>query len=79
MDVTEQDISADDTAPDGSDDPAAAATPSDELDLAAIEADLDDVQAALARLADDSYWTDEVTGEPIPTEVLAATPLTRRT
>ncbi|MFK7919239.1 MAG: hypothetical protein AB8G14_14280 [Ilumatobacter sp.] len=50
----------------------------EELDLAAIESDLDDVQAALTRLADGTYWTDEVTGEPIPADVLANTPLTRR-
>ena len=49
-----------------------------DIDLAAIEADLDGVQAALTRLADGTYWTDEVTGEPIPADVLATDPLTRR-
>jgi len=49
-----------------------------EIDLAGIEADLDGVQAALTRLADGTYWTDEVTGEPIPADVLAADPLARR-
>lgn len=49
-----------------------------EIDLAAIEADLDGVQAALARLADGTYWTDEVTGNPIPPDVLSADPLVRR-
>jgi len=47
-------------------------------DLDAIEADLDAVQAALDRLADDTYWTDEVTGEAIPLAVLETEPLTRR-
>lgn len=50
----------------------------DEIDLDAIEADLDAVQAALDRLADGSYWTDEVSGEPIPVDVLDADPLVRR-
>jgi len=49
-----------------------------EIDVAGIEADLDGVQAALGRLADGTYWTDEVTGEPIPTDVLAVDPLARR-
>ena len=49
-----------------------------EIDVVAIEADLDGVQAALTRLADGTYWTDEVTGEPLPTDVLAADPLARR-
>lgn len=50
----------------------------DVIDLVAIEADLDGVQAALTRLADGTYWTDEVSGDPIPDEVLAGAPLTRR-
>ncbi len=49
-----------------------------EIDLAGIEADLDGVQAALVRLADGTYWTDEVTGAAIPADVLAADPLARR-
>ena len=48
------------------------------IDLDAIEADLDAVQTALGRLADGTYWTDEVTGAPIPADVLTADPLTRR-
>lgn len=52
--------------------------PISEIDVVAIEADLDGVQAALARLADGTYWTDEVTGEPIPADVLTADPLARR-
>ncbi len=63
--------------------PSSEPTPSstaheDDLDLDAIEADLDGVQLALGRLADGSYWTDEVTGAPIPVEVLDADPLVRR-
>lgn len=67
------DPDASETAPVPAD--AAAAEP---LDLAAIERDLDGVEAALRRLDDGSYWTDEVTGEPIPDEVLAADPVARR-
>jgi RNA polymerase-binding transcription factor DksA len=48
------------------------------IDLDAIEADLDAVQLALGRLADGNYWNDEVTGAPIPAEVLDADPLVRR-
>ena len=48
------------------------------IDLAGIEADLDGVQTALSRLADGTYWTDEVTGDPIPPGVLTADPLARR-
>lgn len=55
-----------------------ASSGSDAPDLDAIERDLDDVQSALARLADDTYWYDEMTGEPIPTDRLEADPLTRR-
>jgi RNA polymerase-binding transcription factor DksA len=51
---------------------------SDTLDLDEIERDLAGVEAALRRLDDGTYWTDEVTGEPIPDEVLAADPVARR-
>ncbi len=47
------------------------------IDLDAIERDLTDVQAALDRLNEGSYWTDEVTGEPIGDDVLAAHPTAR--
>ena len=50
----------------------------DVIDLAAIETDLDGVQAALDRLADGTYWTDEVSGAPIPDGILADDPLARR-
>lgn len=56
-------------------DPEVAAT----VDLDAIERDLAAVEVALERLSDGSYWTDEVTGEPIPDDVLAADPTARRT
>ncbi len=49
-----------------------------EIDLDAMTADLDGVDAALARLAEGTYWTDEVTGEPIPPVVLEANPIGRR-
>jgi RNA polymerase-binding transcription factor DksA len=52
-------------------DPAAA------IDLDAIERDLTDVQRALDRLNDGSYWTDEITGETIPDDVLVTSPLAR--
>jgi len=55
-----------------------ATSESSNIDLVGIEADLDGVQAALTRLADGTYWTDEVTGDAIPAEVLAADPLARR-
>ena len=43
-----------------------------------IERDLADVETALARLEAGTYWTDEVTGQPIPDEVLAERPTARR-
>jgi RNA polymerase-binding transcription factor DksA len=48
------------------------------LDLERVSADLDGVEAALDRLDEGTYWTDEVTGEPIPDDVLAASPVARR-
>ena len=47
-------------------------------DLDAIEADLDGVDTALGRLADGTYWTDEVTGEPLGDDLLTADPIARR-
>lgn len=52
--------------------------PSTPPDLAVIERDLTAVEAALTALDDGSYWVDEVTGEPIPDEVLADNPVARR-
>ena len=48
------------------------------IDLDAIEADLAAVETALSRLDAGTYWTDEVTGEPLPAELLEANPLLRR-
>ncbi len=48
------------------------------LDLAAIERDLAGVERALDRLDDGTYWTDEVTGAPIPDTALADDPVARR-
>ena len=44
----------------------------------AIEADLAAVEVALSRLDAGTYWTDEVTGEPLPEELLHANPAARR-
>lgn len=55
-----------------------AATEADPVDLDAIERDLNAVDVALNRLADGTYWTDEVTGEPIPDHVLTHDPTARR-
>jgi len=57
-------------------DPVTQATPT--VDLDSIERDLADVEAALARLDAGTYWTDEVTGDDIPNDVLDRFPLTRR-
>jgi RNA polymerase-binding transcription factor DksA len=40
--------------------------------------DLAGVEGALERLEDGTYWTDEVTGDPLPDELLAADPTARR-
>jgi len=48
------------------------------VDLDGIAADLADVEIALARLASGTYWTDEVTGVPLPEELLHAAPTARR-
>jgi hypothetical protein len=56
--------------------PARPAAPT--LDLEQIERDLEGVAMALARLDDGTYWTDEVTGEPLVDELLVADPVARR-
>lgn len=43
-----------------------------------IEADLADVEVALARLDAGTYWTDEVSGEPLADSLLAERPTARR-
>ena len=44
----------------------------------AIERDLADVEVALTRLDAGTYWTDEVTGDPLPQDLLEADPTARR-
>ncbi len=51
---------------------------SEEVDLDAIERDLRDVETALNRLADGTYWIDEVTGEAIAEQTLVRNPMARR-
>lgn len=51
---------------------------SSEVDLDVVERDLAAVERALDRLSDGTYWTDEVTGEPIPENVLTDDPTARR-
>jgi RNA polymerase-binding transcription factor DksA len=48
------------------------------LNLDAIERDLADVDAALTRLDNDTDWVDEVTGQPLSADLLAAQPTARR-
>jgi RNA polymerase-binding transcription factor DksA len=50
----------------------------DDSPLPQVAADLDGVEVALARLDDDSYFTCEVCGEPIPGSLLSAAPTGRR-
>lgn len=57
---------------------AAAAHSVGAIDLPAIERDLLDVELALARLDSGAYWTDEVTGEPLPISLLTEHPTARR-
>lgn len=59
--------------------PARSGAPTDPVDLTAIERDLDGVEHALRRLDEGTYWTDEITGEPIPDQVLTDDPVARRT
>ncbi len=63
--------------------PAPSASPASDsdvpdVDLDAVERDLAAVEVALERLSEGTYWTDEVTGEPIAEHVLAADPTARR-
>jgi len=48
------------------------------LDLDAVADDLAAVEVAMDRIQAGTYWTDEVTGEPLPDAVLAANPIARR-
>jgi hypothetical protein len=47
-------------------------------DLDRIAEDLAGVEVALDRLDAGTYWTCEVTGQPLPDELLAADPVARR-
>ena len=49
-----------------------------QVDLDQVERDLAGVEAALARLDHGTYWTDEVTGAPLPDDLLAERPTARR-
>jgi RNA polymerase-binding transcription factor DksA len=49
-----------------------------EPDLEQIAADLADVEQALDRLENGTYWTDEITGEALPDELLTEHPTARR-
>lgn len=53
--------------------------PAAPLDLDGIERDLADVEVALARLDAGTYWSDEVTGDQLPAQLLAEQPTARRT
>lgn len=57
--------------------PEHAATPA--VDLDRVERDLEGVEVALARLDAGTYWTNEVTGDQLTDDVLAADPVARRT
>jgi hypothetical protein len=48
------------------------------LDTEAVAAALDGVERALERLEEGSYFVDEVTGNPLPDELLASDPTARR-
>jgi hypothetical protein len=47
-------------------------------DLDRIAEDLAGVEVALDRLDAGTYWTCEVTGQPLPDDLLAADPVARR-
>ena len=59
-------------------DTSASQTDGTPIDLDRIEQDLADVDVALGRLEDGTYWTCEVTGAEIPAEKLAENPTLRR-
>jgi len=48
------------------------------LNLDDMERDLADVELALGRLENGTYWTDELTGAPIDAAHLAENPTARR-
>ena len=65
-------------SPDRADEHPTATDDTPPIDLAQIAADLDGVDAALRRLDDGTYWSDEQTGDELPDELLAANPTARR-
>lgn len=73
--VASPDAGTPDDAPVGSESADDTVAP---IDLDRIESDLAGVEQALARLADGTYWTDEITGDTIPDEVLHDDPIARR-
>ena len=48
------------------------------LDLDAIDAELDAVEVALARLENGTYFTDEITGKSLDEHLLTNNPIARR-
>jgi len=52
--------------------------PEQPLNLDDMERDLADVELALGRLDNGTYWTDELTGAPIDSSHLATNPTARR-
>lgn len=52
--------------------------PEQPLNLDEMERDLADVELALGRLDNGTYWTDELTGAPIDSSHLATNPTARR-
>lgn len=66
------------SADDGAEHQPAVESPVESFPADAIERDLADVEVALARLDAGSYWTDEVTGQPLPDDLLSLRPTARR-
>ena len=58
--------------------PVMSAALEDPVDLDGIERELADVEVALARLEDGTYWTHELTGDPLPDTLLEEHPAARR-
>ncbi len=58
--------------------PETTASNTDSALVDAIERDLNDVDAAMARLEKGTYFIDEITGAPLQTDSLASNPLARR-
>lgn len=48
------------------------------LDLDGIDADLNDVEIALERLEAETYFNDEITGQPLDDQLLINNPIARR-